>query len=743
MSLPQKPKPPAPTGTGTLGIGPNPPTAPPTAPVRTLQPPQISRGALQQSLDERIFTPSAVSAVYSTASYATGQSPSAPTLVYPQPPQTMSTQPQNRSPFAAGPRPTHHQFFQRPQIQPPRATIQTSNPSLRPGGQAPTAVYQTNQHIMMVNHLPMPYAMPQGPQYCIPQYRHSAPPYVGPPQQYPVQPPGPAPFYPGPGPGEFPTPYGAPFYSSQPVYQSAPIIVPTQQHQHPPPPAKREKKPIRIRDPNQGGKDITEEIMSGVGSRNSTPPILRPNSTPTPPQQLPSHAPDHSPVVYGTVESPHLPPSFPSVPVSEPKTVLEEKPKAEFPIKSTPPPCVRSEPDSVDMSDVEPTIRPDSTDRPGLQPCVLPVGPSAPIAVPTSQAFPCLLDDTRTSATEESPPAPTAKVLQEVEAIEAEVGISEDSEVPEGPGISPAQEMNGISEDIAAGDFDREKAALGEPPVLAILTATDLDIECVSPSHVPLSSPALSASPQPDSPPPPLIAATGLCTTKTSTSATTLPPPCPQDVAELDDTRTSTPDSAADGHNQGRIEGDIELEASLKLLSFTSRKSPVEALTAPKMWQKPKAETPDAEGTSQSETEPQEEEDLEDKPAELEVDPIAFSDSPIDPDHLYLNKVKLHEENGELEPVHNGAGDISEGEGTDIPSGSEEGLPCPFNTSVGGVGEQPSDDPQETPLPLASPDRDDGKRQYDRDFLLGFQFMPACVQKPEGLPPISDVVLDK
>nr|1LJ2_C Chain C, eukaryotic protein synthesis initiation factor [synthetic construct]1LJ2_D Chain D, eukaryotic protein synthesis initiation factor [synthetic construct] len=26
---------------------------------------------------------------------------------------------------------------------------------------------------------------------------------------------------------------------------------------------KRERKTIRIRDPNQGGKDITEEIMSG------------------------------------------------------------------------------------------------------------------------------------------------------------------------------------------------------------------------------------------------------------------------------------------------------------------------------------------------------------------------------------------------------------------------------------------------------------------------------------------------
>lgn len=61
------------------------------------------------------------------------------------------------------------QFFQRPQIQPPRATIPNSSPSLRPGAQTPTAVYQANQHIMMVNHLPMPYPVPQGPQYCIPQ----------------------------------------------------------------------------------------------------------------------------------------------------------------------------------------------------------------------------------------------------------------------------------------------------------------------------------------------------------------------------------------------------------------------------------------------------------------------------------------------------------------------------------------------------------------------------------------------
>lgn len=35
------------------------------------------------------------------------------------------------------------------------------------------------------------------------------------------------------------------------------------------------------------------------------------------------------------------------------------------------------------------------------------------------------------------------------------------------------------------------------------------------------------------------------------------------------------------------------------------------------------------------------------------------------------------------------------------------------------------------------------KKKYDREFLLGFQFIQASMNKPEGLPAISDVVLDK
>ncbi|XP_072011441.1 eukaryotic translation initiation factor 4 gamma 3 isoform X8 [Engystomops pustulosus] len=798
MSLPHKTalKTAAPTGAGTGVLGP-PPSAvaavpssavPPPPPassaaashpgIRALQPPPaaaLSRGALPQSLDERIFSPAAVSAVYSTvaaqvarqpgppapspysthdltkghpnlaatppghasspglsqASYATGQSAAAPTLVYPQP-QTMNTQPQTRSPF-----------FQRPQIQPPRAAIQNSNPSIRASAQTPTAaVYQTNQHIMMVNHLPMPYAMPQGPQYCIPQYRHSTPPYVGPPQQYPVQPPGPSPFYPGPGPGEFPTPYGAPFYPSQPVYPSAPIIVPTQQPQQPPPPTKREKKPIRIRDPNQGGKDITEEIMSGGGSRNPTPPILRPSSTPTPPQffcsrahyhpllyfksqQLPNQAPEHSPVVFGAVESPHL------TATREHKTV-EEKPKPEIILKPSPPAPLRPEPSDLGKcavleqipDPVQSDSRPELLQTSGIIPVVATV--AAPVVVAPAPAFPCHVEDVNTSqeSTSLDEASTTADIVEE-ELCKEPVGLPVAADAP-----VDAQEMNGISYELPTMDNSVGDKAMGEESTIDVpelAPPTDLSIECTSP-NVPLSSPLQS-----DSPPPPLIAAAH-CTTKTSPPAAVLPSIGSDHVDEQEDTRTDILDGTVDSANIGRVEADSELETSVTLLSFSSRKSPVGVAAAPKMWQKPKDESPDAEEVVAPNLELQEQgEATEEKVQEEEENGSVGGET----EHPYL---KLLEENGETEPLRNGADNVSEGEGVE-PSGTEEEYSY---KSGSGAAEQPSQETSpDAPAPPASNVQNEGKRQYDRDFLLGFQFMPACVQKPEGLPPISDVVLDK
>lgn len=47
------------------------------------------------------------------------------------------------------------------------------------------------------------------------------------------------------------------------------------------------------------------------------------------------------------------------------------------------------------------------------------------------------------------------------------------------------------------------------------------------------------------------------------------------------------------------------------------------------------------------------------------------------------------------------------------------------------------------PLEQWKPLSPEDKKSYDREFLLGFQFIVASMQKPEGLPQITDVVLDK
>ncbi|XP_071431821.1 eukaryotic translation initiation factor 4 gamma 3 isoform X7 [Pithys albifrons albifrons] len=931
MSLPQKAalKPGAAAAAGPgpgsgAAAGPPPPQAPPhpaPAPhpnIRALppQPPQqIPRGPVQQPLEDRIFTPT-VSAVYSTfistqvtqvarqpgppapspytaheinkghpnlaatppghasspglsqAPYPSGQNAAPATLVYPQAPQTMNTQPQTRSPFAAGPRPAHHQFFQRPQLQPPRATLQNSSPSIRPGAQTPTAVYQTNQHIMMVNHLPMPYPMPQGPQYCIPQYRHSGPPYVGPPQQYPVQPPGPGPFYPGPGPGEFPNAYGTPFYPSQPVYQSAPIIVPTQQQQ--PPPTKREKKTIRIRDPNQGGKDITEEIMSGGGSRNPTPPMARPSSTPTPPQ-VPSQAvPEPSPATLGVPEPPPPCASAPSSAASASKQ--EEKPKPD-PVLKPPSPVLRPEPagEKKDQAGQTPeastpvetppevaaapspllvapgvaapgvaapgTAAPGTavptavpTAAPSVAAPTVPMPSTAPAepedkhelaspheeAVPVPSATPCA--DTATATVEpagaEEPhgavcatvcatvcaevcpkvcpevcaqvcPEVCAQVCPEVrpepcsdatatttadaisvindgsvaddtgaaaqggadtpqpeavpltvESEPPEAALAEVERVPSSPSALPSALPGAVPSTLP---FALPSAVLSTLPS-AIPSTLPSAVPSTLPSAVPSTLPsthptAPSPPPSPPPPPPPPLAVPAVPTTAPS------PPPLPSpsalpavqgDSEGQESTRTAVGEEGRDAE-KSEAEADGQLEESTEEPSVNSSQSPVPAqpaVTAPKTWKKPKEQSQGSE--EEAETEPTEQEEPSgDKVLESEqekVSPGAQLDrEPPEP----RAAAKAVEENGEqeAEPVRNGAESGAEGDGTDSGTGGTD-------SATEGPGYQYKPE-QWKPLDP------EGKKQYDREFLLDIQFLPACVQRPEGLPPISDVVLDK
>ncbi|XP_006862409.1 PREDICTED: eukaryotic translation initiation factor 4 gamma 3-like [Chrysochloris asiatica] len=497
----------------------------------------------------------------------------------------MNSQPQTRSPF-----------FQRPQIQPPRATITNSSPSIRPGAQTPTAVYQANQHIMMVNHLPMPYPVPQGPQYCIPQYRHSGPPYVGPPQQYPVQPPGPGPFYPGPGPGDFPNAYGTPFYPSQPVYQSAPIIVPTQQQ---PPPAKREKKTIRIRDPNQGGKDITEEIMSGGGSRNPTPPIGRPTSTPTPPQQLPSQVPEHSPVVYGTVESVHLAASTPVTAASDQKQ--EEKPKPD-PVLKSPSPVLRlvlsgekkeqagqtSETPAVESTQVLPQPASPTT----VSPIARNMIPSPTSAVLSSQPmFTTALDarcehsspkedtfpiSSPTSCTETSDPSPTDDIDDDICKKPCNVAPND---IPLISSTNLINEMNGVSEKLPAMESVVEIVKQEVLPLtleLEILEnpPEEMKVECVSTPITPSTVHSFSPSPPtpPASPPPTPVIVPAAATTM---SAPTAPTKAQGVFEEEESIRTCFNEDGKEIKKKMEAEADGQAEETVDSQSLNSRKSPV------------------------------------------------------------------------------------------------------------------------------------------------------------------------
>uniref|UniRef100_A0A8C5NQE7 Eukaryotic translation initiation factor 4 gamma 3 n=1 Tax=Junco hyemalis TaxID=40217 RepID=A0A8C5NQE7_JUNHY len=554
-------------------------------------------------------------------------------------------------------------FFQRPQIQPPRATIQNSNPSIRPGAQTPTAVYQTNQHIMMVNHLPMPYPMPQGPQYCIPQYRHSGPPYVGPPQQYPVQPPGPGPFYPGPGPGEFPNAYGTPFYPSQPVYQSAPIIVPTQQQQ--PPPAKREKKTIRIRDPNQGGKDITEEIMSGGGSRNPTPPIVRPTSTPTPPQ-----------VRMGSEQEPREPRHQAGHGVALLLIMVffspfpEEKPKPD-PVLKPPSPVLRAEPAGEKKDQAGQTAEiPPSVEAPAEAPRAPSPAPAAPVpavpaaatAVPApSRAEPedkcdkCELAFPR----EEALPSPSATACPEPAAAPAEEGAEacpEPSSAVASPGDTPVAlpAVPALTGDTGgaepAAEAAQEEAAAGTVEVEPS-EAAPAEVES-APS--PPGAAAAAPSPPPTPPPTPPPPSPPLPPSAAVTTAAPSPPPLPSpsalpgvqgDLEGEESTRTTLSEEVKETEKKEETEADGQLEESREALSVNSSKSPV------------------------------------------------------------------------------------------------PGKPWPLGVHVGScwMKERGISLPIEQWKPLDP----EGKKQYDREFLLDIQFMPACIQKPEGLPPISDVVLDK
>uniref|UniRef100_A0AAQ4QS81 Eukaryotic translation initiation factor 4 gamma 3 n=1 Tax=Gasterosteus aculeatus aculeatus TaxID=481459 RepID=A0AAQ4QS81_GASAC len=541
-------------------------------------------------------------------------------------------------------------FFQRTQMQTARPTMATNTPSLRPGSQTPTAaVYPTNQPIMMAM-APMPFPSPQAAQYYIPQYRHSTP-YVGPPQQYSVQPPGTGTFYPGPGPGEYPAPYPGPsYYQGHTVYPpSPPIIVPTPQQ---PPPAKREKKTIRIRDPNQGGRDITEEIMAGgSGSRNSTPPVGRPSSTPTPPQVCLPDTLGRSGSSCGgeALRASSLPALVqPEAPVER----LEAKaPVAEL------------------SSPVEPELP-------------SPASMLAPVTLPSPAANHSERPSARESTASASPPS--SAVEEHKPSLAPPQTPSTDqplSDAPPSPAASPApppKALNGLA------DCGTELDALAPEPSLQSSAALQPQASAPAPLEA-ASSEALASDVRPESPvaaalapnAPVAVVPVTLTSSAAAASPAALPlglPPLVQATTQVDE-----PSKSSDTKDLVPIVGteagggitDSRAESQQQALT---RKSPTTGTTAESL--------PERRRTPRRPR----------RTWKVRRAPFLW--------RSYCCRSFI----------------------------------CIY-TFFFFFLQTPHGGPD-----LADPS---GKRQYNRDFLLGFQFMPACVQKPEGLPPISDVVLDK
>uniref|UniRef100_A0A8C8JVT8 Eukaryotic translation initiation factor 4 gamma 1-like n=1 Tax=Oncorhynchus tshawytscha TaxID=74940 RepID=A0A8C8JVT8_ONCTS len=549
-----------------------------------------------------------------------------PSVVFATPPPQMNPAPQPRQ-FAPVPRALHQQvltpYYSRPSLH---SNAPRVPPSSTPRPVAPTHVYQPGQQMMMIPSQRIPFPNQQGPAYFIPgQYRST---YVATPQQYPV-PPGTPGFYPGTSPAEYGT-YGkrlsGAYYPAQQQYTpslpAAPGIMnpPPQQQQLPPQQQiqpKRERKQIIIRDPNQGGRDITEEIMSG-GTRSGT--------TPTPPQV----SDDSSEVSYRTL---HL---FSS-------SDDRGKPAATL---ITGPPALSKTPELVKTAPAPTEVKLPDTDS---------KSPSLPQDLPTPPRVTTTLHTTAPG----TPPPPTSPIadMMDAPALAAAPALSA-PKVPAYPAPLPEPRPTPAAE---------EQPSAEEPVALSItmpsLQAAEPSLE--SPIAQPEELRLPNGLPLPSSQDPEKVSA--------ELSECDLSPIAEPEVTPL---QREAPVAAT-----AKPDPVVQATVAPVVLAETAITTEEQVVQSP-----PEQATP----TSASDTE-------EPRPA--------TTPAVAEVDETWEEKEdKLDAENIEPKPG-------------DLKYQYKEELCRPI-------------DPEE-------------KKRYDRDFLLGFQFISAAMSKPEGLPQISDVVLDK
>ncbi|NXL02531.1 IF4G1 factor, partial [Mesembrinibis cayennensis] len=629
----------------------------------------------------------------------------APVVFNPAPTSQMNTPSQPRQVRAL---PQH--FYQNRAQPPASASRVQSNTTARPG--PPAHVYPAASQVMMIPSQ-ISYTPSQGAYYIPGQGRST---YVVPTQQYPVQPGAPS-FYPGASPTEFGT-YAGAYYPAQGV-QQFPAGVPTAQvivSQQPPIPPKRERKTIRIRDPNQGGKDITEEIMSGA----------RTSSTPTPPQAgsgLEPQANGETPHVAVIVRPGKCPcQGWPALVVSKPVSLEPSK----SPSPSPPPPLI---------PEVEPVVLsavalPPLVPAPDMDTVVAEEEEEEEVAIPLPEPAP------QAPAPPEAPPAPVVPPMPAVPPVPAAPSpppvVPQAPEAPAKPAspsppppreepcpepaAEPASEANGVLEEVPK---PVPEVPVCQPvPVPAPVPVPTLDSPIAQPEELPLpngvegTSKAEPSEEQPESDVSPISEPE-----EPAQPGTPASPP-----AEEEEEETPLYGVACRGAREGSVYGGrgvyggVPVRAALQrgrggpggFLTFTSLSLLPVAMSVPKKKRRMKElNKKEAVGDLLDAFKEVSVPGAENKPPASAPAREADDAAPARPQEE--SEETWEEKEDKLAP--------EKGKAADQKYRYKEEQWKPLN-------------PEE-------------KKRYDREFLLGFQFIFASMQKPEGLPQITDVVLDK
>ncbi|XP_029700296.1 eukaryotic translation initiation factor 4 gamma 1 isoform X3 [Takifugu rubripes] len=715
----------------------------------------------------------------SQPSFPPGQPPS---VVFATPP------PPQMNPSA---QPRQSYYNNRTNLPPPSASRGVP-PSSGPRPVAPTHVYQAGSQMMMIpgQQLPFP-SSPQGPAYFIPgQYRSAT--YVAPPQQYPVQTGNPG-FYTATNPAEYGT-YGA-YYPAQPQFtpsvQAPPVIMnPAPQQQQPPPqppqhiPTKRERKQIRIRDPNQGGRDITEEIMSGGRS----------GSTPTPPQTALSGT--ESPTV-GQANGESVPagaaatvvrPDERGKPTPPPPSKTPELSKADpVPAETTssdpntksPSPHLLSEPEDVSLHTVS-TLRPSAVAE---EMDAAPPSTEGLHSAPEVPAYPAPLPDPVRTCTAKSEKAAAPEEEEEEEEEVEEEEVEEQVEVVKAgeadPSSDPLAAPPSTSNGVAEVETDRPAAVF---PPSRVETTLESPIaqpeELCLPNGLPLPAPqdpevpAVDPGERDDSPiAEPDITQDSLAQTASATAemaetpvvqAAEQPAAAPQEIS-VEQVAQAVP-------VESEVQETVPADAAPTETADVEESPPMPQPTAEE--EKPSSAETVSITDSTSEpvpaSPPPTAEEREDIPPPLTATPALVETTMQAAVSVPKKKRKIKELN-KKEAV----GDLLDAFKEELVVAPPEPAPTPVQETKPPVVASPP--PEEADLtwedkedkldaeniqPTApeptvidkkyqykeeqwKPINPEEKKKYDRVFLLGFQFSSASMNKPEGLPAISDVVLDK